>query len=228
MNDQYDNEKTDKEMLEKHATGERPVAVAMDEVEQLKRTEAIESPEENKKEPGLDPITKEYMVNIISKLPSITEDELRGARFPEEVIDVWKRVWSRPPIGKVHVATAREYRSNCKMLFFVTPEDLNDWFDANPGHILFDWKTSAGGVLYCIIGQVLSPEEQDDMELRASVINEEVEKRKQERAAQLEAHAEKLKAEIAENKRLIEVGKKCEHNHGALIKEKRKNKKGEK
>lgn len=197
MNDEYDNAKTDKEALEKHG--------------------GVST---------LNPVAREYMVAMIHKLPHTSEEELRGAQFPEEIVEEWKKVWSRPPIGKVHAATGREYRSNCSMKFFTNHSDLNEWFDGNHGYILFDWKPDAQGGIYCLIGQILSPEDQSEMEIRATVINEEVEKRKRERNERLEEYAQKLKEAQEENRRLIEVGKKCEHHHKPGIEAKRAEKKG--
>jgi hypothetical protein len=180
--------------------------------------------EEKKDE--LNPITREHLLNMLAKLPNTSKEELAGAGFPDEIVEEWGRMWSRPPIGKVHAATGREYRSNCAMKFFPSAVALNQWFDENFGYILFEWKPAdAEGSIYALIGQVLAPEESILMEERASVIEEETQRRVAARQEAIERHVEELKERAAENRRLIEKGRKCEQHHGAAIEERRKEKK---
>jgi len=246
VNDQYDNEKTDKEMLERekqrvHETvpemarrmyatfrEETGSPLQWDELEERTKLAWEATAAQVQAQSKLSPITREWMVNLLAKVPSTTVDELVGAGFPPEVVDEWGRMWSRPPIGKVHVATAREYRSNCKMMFFPSHEAVNEWFEKNIGYIMFDWKINVDGGICAIIGQVLAPEEQEDLDIRAAVIDEMVRERKEERKRHIEEHVAKLRAEQEENRRLIEKGRRCERHHGKFIEEGRKARKEKK
>lgn len=166
-----------------------------------------------KAESQLDPITQEYLLNILGKLPNTTEDELRAAKFPEEVIQAWSKMWSRPPIGKVNLATQRAISSNTQLKLFFNETSLNEWFENNFGYVLYDWNVLENGRIYAFIGQTLSPEDQLDMEERASLISKQLEEKREERNRIRAAHMEKLKAQREEERRLMDLGRRCEHNH---------------
>ncbi len=114
--------------------------------------------------------------------------------------------------------------NNCKALSFQSVDAFNRWFETNPGTFAVQVNVSAQDII-CIVDRVLSDEEQEILRDRGEAINQIMAER---RALREKANAD---AKALEDKRteeletLVELGKKCQHNHGAVIEDNAKLKK---
>jgi hypothetical protein len=109
-------------------------------------------------------------------------------------------------------------QSNVKAFAFATVHEMNEWFEKNPGHFAVQ-VMGVRDYIVCLINKVLSSEEQQLLEDRADAIAKIMEEKRLARE-----EAEKLTEEgqakaRAEVDRLMNLGRKCEHNHGAVLKE---------
>jgi hypothetical protein len=112
--------------------------------------------------------------------------------------------------------------SGCKLERFSTIEDLNKFFEANENMTVMDmWPgTGQNPDWYVLYTNFMDPEEKADFddaaeELRGIMAR----KREERRKAELETLTAEEKA-ARETERLVEVGKKCEANHGKKARKK--------
>lgn len=112
-------------------------------------------------------------------------------------------------------------QSNCKAVEFQTADEMNKWFADSPG-VFATQIFPMDGKLVAICNRVMDEEEQADLSARADAIRKYVEEAKAKRQEAKLLEEKTLEERAAEQERLIEVGKKCEHNHGAVIEENQK------
>lgn len=125
--------------------------------------------------------------------------------------------------GKVSFASERGHFPESKALSFNSVDDLNKWFEQNPGFLVVEllaMKGLMGDSLVAIITKQLSdPEELAAFEARSQFVNEQMAKWKEERDAAKEAEVKRKETEERERIRLVNLGRKCEENHGKKAKE---------
>ena len=128
--------------------------------------------------------------------------------------------WDWP--GKIPVANERGYFTGCAALKFNTCEAANAFFEANKGLLAAYPQFLPDGSLCVLVTKQLDGEEQEEFEHFQREMGWHMsEWRKKRDAAKQKERADKER-ELAENDRLMKLGKKCEADHGALIKERRK------
>lgn len=134
--------------------------------------------------------------------------------------------------GNMKFANERGHFSGCAVKTFrgdantAPDEELNKWANANPGLLVVELNTNNDDTITVIYTKTMSPEEIEEYDDLARSWAELSEKRK---AAKEEAAAAQEKAQRdaeKEVRRLVEVGKTCEHHHASLVEENRKLKKG--
>lgn len=132
-------------------------------------------------------------------------------------------------LGKINIAHSRGVYSGVKLERFSEWEDLNRFFEKFGGQGVVmtelpqvDPKT---GEILVFISKNYSDEEIAELNEISNLISAEMEKRKALRAEnEAKIEAERIRQQV-EAKRLQEVGRKCESNHGQVIEENSKLKK---
>jgi hypothetical protein len=138
-------------------------------------------------------------------------------------IPVQKRVTYQEWDGKLSFASERGHFPESKALSFDSAEALNKWVTENPGFLcveLLTMKGLMGDKLVAVLTKQMSdPEELAAYEARADIINTEMSKWRAERDAAKEAEVRRKEDEERERVRLVNLGRKCEENHGKKAKE---------
>jgi hypothetical protein len=122
---------------------------------------------------------------------------------------------TRYPGQMAYANKGGEYFHGCRVAKFKDVNELNQFFlPGNPGHLMLvgELVPASDGIL-CVFTSALSEEEKEDVadfsREKHAFLAEKKRKRLEEKAR---AEEDKLRQE-AEEKRLAEVGRKCEHNH---------------
>lgn len=114
--------------------------------------------------------------------------------------------------------------SNCRAVEFKTAEEMNKYFEDNIGTFATQ-IFAVGDRCIAIVNRRLDEEGQAIMQDHGDAIRKYVEEAGKKRAEAKEKEEAELKERVANLERLQELGKKCEHNHGAVIEENQKLKK---
>lgn len=136
--------------------------------------------------------------------------------------------------GKINVADVRGNYPGCEAKEFKSAEEMNAFFSENPNRLVVMIAPRAraypGGikedVIFCLYTKVVTEEELREQAEVQEEVNKAIEKRRAARAEVEEKVREERIKQEQEQKRLIEVGRKCEHHHASLVEENRKLKKG--
>lgn len=114
--------------------------------------------------------------------------------------------------------------SNCKAVQFQSVEAMNKYFKDNPGLFSVQTDVSASDIV-CIVDRVLSKEEQDILNDQGTALQEILERKRKERAEAAQAQKDFEDNRLKQMDDLMELGKKCQANHGAVIEDNKKYKK---
>lgn len=123
-----------------------------------------------------------------------------------------------------------KYQTNigCKAVQFLTDGDssaaqkMNDYFTKNNGAVITFLSGDADSLL-CLYTIQLTDEEMEIITTRAEIVEKMVAEAREKREAEQREAEEKREADERERVRLVQKGKKCEHDHGGLDKVKEEN-----
>lgn len=134
--------------------------------------------------------------------------------------------------GNINIAHEKGLYSGSDIKIFTEGEgigrlddQIKEFFAADPRLLVVDMKFYGSKVLV-LYTNTLDDEEQAEFEAQGAYIHEMMDTWRQRREKSKQEQAETKRKAEAELKRLADVGRKCEANHGALIKQMRAIRKG--
>jgi hypothetical protein len=138
--------------------------------------------------------------------------------------------------GKINFADVRGNYPGCAAIEFRDAIEMNSFFADNPNRLVVavfpTQRRFMGGVvefyITCLYTKILTDEEIAEFNEVQSEARRLIDERKAKREAARKLIEEEKVKQLQEQKRLLDLGRKCEENHGGLVEENRKLKKGKK
>lgn len=124
-------------------------------------------------------------------------------------------------IGYINYAPSMNY-SNCKMEFFESATEANNYFEANRDRLCVTIVPGHNGTLFALVAKSLTDDELQELNEIASIVEEERAKRRAVREEAEAAAQEEMEANAKRERELMQLGRKCAEHHAPLIDEVRK------
>ena len=164
-------------------------------------------------------MTDEEKIEAMRVVKAKIEDAEGGKspKLPEDLV--------KDRFGYLHTDfTNSSAYSHSKLMEFAHADLLNEWFKENRGYIVHALGVRKGStahglhdLYYVLVNKIRTDEEIQESQDIASIVEEQLEKKRSERMkAQLDAEEAREKAEQVRAE-LLELGRKCKDNHGAVI-----------
>lgn len=115
-------------------------------------------------------------------------------------------------------------QSNCLAIGFTNAHELNKYFKDNPGTFACQ-IIGMNDHLIAIVNRQLDDDEQDILRDKSDVMRTMLKEKTEAREEAKRLNEESIRKRADELERLAELGRKCETNHAAVLKENRKLKK---
>ncbi len=136
--------------------------------------------------------------------------------------------WGDKYPGKMAMADVRGTYSGCTVQVFSSPEaaglasQINTYFAENPGLLVVDvryWSSPGASHAALTFTAQVSESYIEDLNIAQAKVDEFMTELKLKKAEELHANMTAEELRIEENKRLAQVGRQCEQNHGAVVKQ---------
>lgn len=139
--------------------------------------------------------------------------------------------------GNVAVSVHNTQYPGCKMIRFkgqdggeeedtLAEDEMNAYFTKYGNMLLVDWRVCPDGSILAFITNTMDAEDLEEMNAYGGALQEFMREFKEEKQKRIEEQAKAVETEMERLNRLAAIGAQCEEHHKALLKDKRKEKKG--